>query len=1020
MFAIVPLRIDAKTKSRMSGAMTLAERQQLALAMAEDVLAALQESTSVSSILLVCPEASLPSYLPDYGVRHVAEPPLGGLDRAVHHALEVAQEQGARECIVLLGDLPVLTGKDIDRLIGDYRDRSAVLEKPGLGLVRCHHGTGTNVVLLSLPTPFHCSFGPDSFARHLSAASECDLVPLELHCANAAFDIDTKSDLNTLIDQRLSKNEPCGCHSRKWLLSHDILSLSEGVRSKNKGSLLADIKDGYSPSRDDIVELTKTAALSDLMRVAAHVRDRHHGRLITYSRKVFLPLTHLCRDVCHYCTFAVPPSRAKSPFMSIEKVLETARRAHELGCKEALFTLGEKPELRYGEARQALDKMGFATTLDYVAEAAGVVLDQTGLLPHINAGCMTEAEIEKLRKVAPSMGLMLESVSPRLSEKGGAHYGSPDKDPKIRLETMARAGAARVPFTSGILVGIGETRDEQIDSLFALRELGKEFGHLQEIIIQNFVPKPGTKMAQSAPPSLDDFVWAIAMARLIFGGKMNIQAPPNLNAGNLSALIDAGINDWGGVSPLTPDYVNPESPWPHIDALANETAESGKLLQERLTIYPEFAVKADVWTDDHVRPAVLAHMDTEGLAREDDWLTGITKELPPKIVPMVVHEPAVHEISSEIKQTLDDLDAGHVEQMTTDKIARLFTARGDDFSAVCRAADQLRETECGEDVTFVVNRNINYTNICTYRCQFCAFSKGKRTEELAGPAYLLSIEEIQQRAVEAWHRGGTELCLQGGIHPAFTGETYLGICDAIRDVLPDIHIHAFSPLEVWHGADSLGLSLETFLSRLKAAGLNSLPGTAAEILVDDVRDVICPDKINTAEWLQVMETAHGLGIPTTSTIMFGHVESYEDWVSHLLQLRNLQKRTGRFTEFVPLPFVAQEAPIYLKGQARRGPTLRESILMHAVARLVLSPYINNIQTSWVKMGGQGAALCLQAGANDIGGTLMNESITRAAGAQHGQEFTSEALESLIKSVGRIARQRTTLYGSIDSNVPRSA
>ena len=754
--------------------------------------------------------------------------------------------------------------------------------------------------------------------------------------------------------------------------------------------------------------LADDAELGALLDVAARLRDEVHGNLITYSKKVFIPLTHLCRDVCHYCTFAQTPRHIASAYLSIEEVLDTARRGAELGCKEALFTLGERPELRYRVARGALEEMGYASTLEYLRDAARRVYQETGLLPHLNPGTMNADEIAMLRPVAPSMGIMLESASTRLTEKGMPHYGSPDKDPGLRLATIEAAGKARIPLTSGILIGIGETRRERIESLLALRDLHTAYGHLQEIIIQNFRAKPNTKMASAPEPDLDDLLWTIAVARILFGPAMNIQAPPNLSPGVLKQLLGAGINDWGGVSPLTPDFVNPEAPWPHLDELASETAAAGKYLQERLTIYPEYLLNSDEWTDASWRTPLIRMIDADGLPRNDDWSPGASTVPPNESRTVFVsHESSVsHDISATICR------AKNGERLNESEIVRMYRARGDDFDAVVDAADKLRQRTNGNTVTYAVNRNINYTNVCYFHCKFCAFSKGKTSENLRGAPYDLSIHEIQRRTREAWDCGATEVCMQGGIHPNYTGETYLEILQAVKDAAPEIHVHAFSPLEVWQGAATLGISLEDFLRRLKDAGLATLPGTAAEILDDEVRNIICPDKISTGQWLEVMQTAHRVGLRSTATIMFGHVDSPIHWARHLLRIRKLQSRTGGFTEFVPLPFVHMEAPMYLRGAARQGPTWRESILMHAVARLSLHPLIQNIQASWVKMGHEGAVACLNSGCNDLGGTLMNESISRAAGAAHGQETTPAKMIDLIREAGRIPKQRNTLYGEV--------
>lgn len=765
------------------------------------------------------------------------------------------------------------------------------------------------------------------------------------------------------------------------------------------------------PDQAEIIALANRADLPYICDLARKIRDQGHGNIITYSRKVFIPLTRLCRDFCHYCTFATTPKHLASAYMSAEEAVAIARQGQAMGCKEALFTLGEKPELRHAAARQALGDMGFKTSLEYVAHVAGQVLGETGLLPHINAGCMTPGEIAMLRPNAASMGIMLENVSERLGEKGQVHYGSPDKNPQLRLQTLADAGRAKVPFTTGILIGIGETRQERLDSLLAIRNLHQEHGHIQEVIVQNFVPKADTKMARVPPPNNDELLWTIAMARIIFGPKMSIQAPPNLNPGKLEALVHAGINDWGGVSPLTPDHVNPESPWPQLDTLAQETAAAGKLLQERLTIYPEYNFVPDRWLDSSLVSAVLKLSDGAGLAREDNWLTGQSVKIPehfnlaPPASAFVFHHAPV---STTTRAILDNvLAGGHASSV--EEISHMFNARGDDFIAVCHAADHLRKSVCGDMVSYVINRNINYTNICNYRCSFCAFAKGRKNTTASDAPYLKSPLEVAQLAREAWQRGATEVCLQGGIHPSFTGQTYIDICSAVKAAVPEIHIHAFSPLEVAHGAESLGVSIAEFLTELKNTGLKTLPGTAAEILSDDIRAVICPDKLNTQQWLDVVGTAHDMGLATTATIMFGHVEQYHHWAIHLLHILELQRRCDGITEFVPLPFVADEAPIYRRGQSRRGPTLREAVLMHAISRLILSPQISNIQTSWVKMGLEGASLCLRAGCNDMGGTLMNESITRAAGARHGQEMQAETLANTILACSRQPFQRNTLY-----------
>ncbi|WP_428486676.1 5-amino-6-(D-ribitylamino)uracil--L-tyrosine 4-hydroxyphenyl transferase CofH [Rhodopila sp.] len=747
----------------------------------------------------------------------------------------------------------------------------------------------------------------------------------------------------------------------------------------------------------------ESASLAEMMTKAAERRDTAFGRTISYSRKVFIPLTKLCRDVCHYCTFAERPRAGHAAYLSADEVLAIARAGEAAGCTEALFTLGDKPELRYRAAREALAELGHDTTISYLRAMSALVLKHTSLLPHVNPGVMTREEIAGLQAVSASQGIMLESISQRLCEPGGVHYGSPDKAPAARLETLRLAGELAVPFTTGILIGIGETRAERLEALAAIRDLHVAHGHIQEVIIQNFRAKPATKLANADEPDLDDLLWTIAAARLILPDDVHVQAPPNLSPGVYQKLIGAGIDDWGGVSPVTPDHVNPEAPWPELDALARRTAEMNKILVARLPVYPAWIADPDHWLHANVAPRVRQSADAEGWARDDDWAPGLTFAPKPRAVLLNAVDPDVERI-------LQRATAG--ERLRETEIVRLFTARDTDYDRVVTAADDLRRAASGNIIRYVVNRNINYTNICYYRCKFCAFSKGKTHDALRGTPYDLEMNEIVRRAREAWDRGATEVCLQGGIHPDYTGETYVNICKAIKTAIPGMHIHAFSPLEVTQGAATLGLSLTDFLKRLKEAGLGTLPGTAAEILDDEIRAIICPDKINTAQWVDVARAAHALGLRTTSTIMYGHVEGPLNWARHLLVLRDLQAETGGFTEFVPLPFVHMEAPMYLRGLARKGPTLREAILMHAVSRLALHPLITNIQTSWVKMGPEGAAMCLNAGANDLGGTLMNESISRAAGTQHGQEFAPEAMEGLIGSLSRVPVQRDTLYRAV--------
>jgi len=771
-----------------------------------------------------------------------------------------------------------------------------------------------------------------------------------------------------------------------------------------------------APTVDTAVARDLLAApLEELLAEACRLRP---GRVVTYSPKVFVPLTTLCRDVCGYCTFARPPRRGERAYMTEAEVLAIARAGAAAGCREALFTLGDKPELRYKVARDELRALECDTTLEYLARCARLVLEETGLLPHLNPGVMTRAELTGLRSVSASMGIMLETTAGRLGGKGGPHWASPDKVPARRLETIRLAGELEIPFTSGILIGIGETREERIDALLALRALGEEHGHVQEVIVQNFRAKPGTRMASHPEPLLEEHLWTIAVARILLGPSWHVQAPPNLAYDDFPRLLDAGIDDWGGVSPVTIDHVNPEAPWPEIERLAEATRSRGLELAPRLAVYPEYVTDLDRWCDPTVAPYVRRASDAAGLARDDSWAPGEPGE-----IPFVVPRDA-------IPLALDGDELGEEE------LTRLLEARGGEAQRVFAAADRLRREMCGDEVTYVVTRNIQYTNVCYFRCGFCAFSKGKLAENLRGAPYLVPFEEIVRRSREAWERGATEVCLQGGIHPAFTGDYYAEVVRLIKEAVPEIHVHAFSALEIWQGAATLDLGLEEYLTRLRDLGLGSLPGTAAEVLDDEVRRVICPDKVTTEQWLEVHDAAHRVGLRSNVTLMFGHADTPRSWARHLLRAREQQRRSlaaspgsasadpgrgkaepcckqqgsGGFTEFVPLPFVPMEAPMYLQGRARRGPTFRETLLVHAVGRLALHPWITNVQASWVKLGPDGAREALRAGVNDLGGTLMNESISRSAGAEYGQEMPPERMEALIRSTGRVPRQRTTLYG----------
>ena len=747
-------------------------------------------------------------------------------------------------------------------------------------------------------------------------------------------------------------------------------------------------------------------------------------RRITYSPKVFLPLTQLCRDRCGYCTFAQAPAHLSSPYLSIDQMLAVARAGAEVGCHEALFTLGEAPEDRYPQARDWLAEHGFGSTVAYVVHAARVVLEETGLLPHVNAGAISREELAMLRSVSPSQGMMIESVNPDLP----AHRGAPDKDPQRRLETLRWAGELAIPFTTGLLVGIGETRSDRVATLEAIAASHAEHGHVQEVIVQNFVPKPGTLMRDAPACSLDDLVDAIQLARAILPSSIHVQAPPNL-VDDPGILLDAGIDDFGGVSPITADHVNPERPWPHLDVLREAVESRGMALVPRLTVYPEYVRRADRWLHPDVRFAVQDRSDADGLARDDpgaifperyeaaanvgtgaevvqigrrstQWYSGADRP-PPVIL------PASGRAGSAVAEVLDGVAAGQeagVEQLVT-----LFAARGPEVAAIARFADDLRAQVNGDIVTFVRNRNINYTNVCTFRCTFCGFSKGPASLNLRGRPYLLDDDQILARVQEAVDLGATEVCLQGGIHPDFDGDYYVDVCRTVKQAFPQIHVHGFTALEVTEGARRLREPLGAYLLRLKDVGLGTLPGTAAEILDDSVREVLCPDKITTSEWLDAHQAAHEVGLRSTITIMFGHLEQPVHWARHLVRTRDLQKRTGGFTEFIPLPFVHMASPIYLKRRARRGPTWREVVLMHAVGRIAYHGWVSNVQASWVKLGVRGAQQLLQAGVNDLGGTLMDENISRAAGAAHGQGITEDDFRAIVEPLGRRLVERTTLY-----------
>jgi FO synthase len=799
----------------------------------------------------------------------------------------------------------------------------------------------------------------------------------------------------------------------------------------------------------------RDADLERLSAVAGRVRDaglEAAGRpgVITYSRKVFIPLTRLCRDKCHYCTFVTVPGKLRRAgegmFLSPDEVVDIARRGAEMGCKEALFTLGDRPEDRWPEAREWLDAHGYDDTLAYVRAMAVRVLEETGLLPHLNPGVLSWTDLQRLKPVAPSMGMMLETTATRLwSEPGGPHHGSPDKEPAVRLRVLQDAGRSNVPFTTGILIGIGETYAERAESLFAIRRTARQYHGIQEVIVQNFRAKPDTAMRGMPDAELGELAAAIAVARIVLGPATRIQAPPNLVDGEYHSFVAAGIDDWGGVSPLTPDHVNPERPWPHIDELAARTADAGFTLKERLTIYPEYVRRGEPWLDPRLLPHVTALADPDtGLARADAMPAGLPWQEPEDAFPAAGGRTDLHRtidtqgrtadrrddfddvygdwselreqaapglvpdrVDADVRQALSTA-ADDPTRLTDAQALALLHADGPALDALCRIADDVRRDTVGDDVTYIVTRNINFTNVCYTGCRFCAFAQ-RRTD---ADAYTLSLDQVADRAEQAWQVGAVEVCMQGGIHPDLPGSAYFDIARAVKTRVPGMHVHAFSPMEVVNGATRTGMSIRDWLSAAREAGLDTIPGTAAEILDDEVRWVLTKGKLPAATWVEVVSTAHELGIRSSSTMMYGHVDQPHHWLGHLRLLAEIQQRTGGFTEFVTLPFIHTNAPVYLAGIARPGPTMRDNRAVTAMARLLLHPYIPNIQTSWVKLGTEGAAEMLRSGANDLGGTLMEETISRMAGSRYGSYRSVRDLEAIAEVAGRPSRPRTTLYGPV--------
>ncbi|MBY4214571.1 bifunctional FO biosynthesis protein CofGH [Rhodococcus fascians] len=814
-------------------------------------------------------------------------------------------------------------------------------------------------------------------------------------------------------------------------------------------------RDGVSLNVDEATVLLHARGddLVDLMASASRVRDaglESAGRpkTVSYSRKVFVPITRLCRDKCHYCTFVTVPGKLNAAghgmFMDPDEIIDVARKGAELGCKEALFTLGDRPEERWPEAKAWLDSRGYDSTLDYVRAMSIRVLEETGLLPHLNPGVMSWQELSRLKPVAPSMGMMLETTSRRLfEEKGQAHYGSPDKDPEVRLRTLTDAGRLNIPFTTGILVGIGETLRDRAESIMAIRKVHKSFGHVQEIIVQNFLAKSDTAMRSVPDAGLEEFLATIAVTRMVVGPSMRIQAPPNLVAAEeTAALLGAGVDDWGGVSPLTPDHVNPERPWPNLDTLAELSAAAGYTLVERTAAQPQYVLAGAPWIDPRISAHVRAVADPEtGMAREGVNPTGLPWQEPDEEWESSGRVDLNTEIDTEGRNTetrsdlanafgdwdsireqvrdlagLERVDRDLVSALTAaekdpaglsdEQYLALATAEGPGMDAVAALADDLRKQVNGDTVTYVVNRNINFTNICYTGCRFCAFAQRKGDAD----AFTLSTAEVADRAWEAHVVGATEVCMQGGIDPELPVTGYADLVRAVKAKVPSMHVHAFSPMEIVNGASRGGQSIREWLTELRAAGLDSIPGTAAEILDDEVRWVLTKGKLPAAEWIEVITTAHEVGLRSSSTMMYGHVDNPSHWVGHLNVLKKIQDKTGGFTEFVPLPFVHQSSPLYLAGASRPGPTNRDNRAVHALARIMLHGRIDNIQTSWVKLGITGTQAMLNGGANDLGGTLMEETISRMAGSQNGSEKTVAELHEIADGIGRPVRQRTTTYG----------
>jgi len=830
--------------------------------------------------------------------------------------------------------------------------------------------------------------------------------------------------------------------------------------------------------------------LEEALTLAREHRDRYLDRIgtpgtVTYSRKVFVPLTYMCRYRCSYCTFVKTRETPGAEFRSMDEVLAIAMQGREWGCTEALLTLGEAPELRHPEAKAWLEAHGYASTVEYLVAAAKAIVLETGLLAHANPGAVTIEEMKALREVTASQGVMMEQLADRLLRPGQAHGGAAGKAAAVRLEQLAFSAETKTPFTTGFLIGIGETLEERASTIVQLANAISDAdpAQVQEVIVQNFRAKPDTPMRRHDDANDGDMIRAIAATRLVLGDRTSVQAPPNLTPDTYGTFLDAGINDWGGVSPVTPDHVNPEMPWPSIDEIAGVCAERGFALRQRLPLYPHYVTDERSFVR-YVAPSmrrhVLAVSDGMGLAREERWYAGegwtpVLRAAQPapkrRAIAMAVAKPSLsadavsQRFSSHVREgaygappalptvgfdemlpeipgrtvhaweranlnapngrhnwiapyfarigrrsdvVVDLLDRAHDgERLEVDEVARLFRAEGADLEAVFSKADEIRQEMCGDRVSYVVNRNITYTNYCHTGCSFCGFARPLGHDD----GYYFAPDEVGRKAREAWDLGATEVCIQGGIHPDNSGEIYLDIARAVKDAAPAMHLHGFSPLEITVGATTLGIPLERYLEMLRDAGLGSIPGTAAEILDARVRPKITPQKLSADDWIDLMRAAHRAGIASTTTVMFGHIDDPVAWAIHLLRLRDLQVETGGFTEFVPLPFVHHRTPMFMKGGSRTGPTWRECLKIHAIGRIVLHPHITNIQASWVKMGVDGVAAAFEVGVNDLGGTLGEEHISRMAGASHGLGHSVTEMENAIRRAGRTPVERTTTYGA---------